>query len=797
MGQDIRFALRMVLAHRWFSLAVVATLALGIGLNTMVFTIIDAALFKPVPVPGGERLVTITCRDLKNPNNQQNRMGVSWPDFNDYRAHTNSLEALEAATEDGVTLSEQSVAPDHYGLLRVSPGFFTMLRIAPVRGRDFTATEAAPVVIIGHSVWKKRYGGQDVLGRVVRVNGKQATIVGVMPAGFRFPRQQDLWMPLDAGADLTNRALRPLQLFGIRKRGTSLRQAAAEFDVLSRQLAGEYPKENQDVGAIVETFHERYNGGPIRIVFSLMMAAVALVLLIACANVANMMLGRALGRRREISIRAALGASRWQLVRQLLIESLMLSLLGGVVGLSLCAFGVHAFDLATQDVGKPYWVQFAMDYRVFGFFAAACILSALLFGLAPALRSSRPDVNGALKENSRAAGSQRGGRLSGALVIFQFALTLVLLLGAGVFMRTFIDKQTVNPWLPADRMMTGRIDLPVERYPDSDARRRFFDRLMPRLAAIPGVEAAAMASDLPGAGARSLEIEIEGAPANSKRPTARSIEQSPGYLAAINLPLLRGRDFNSSDGGDGQHNAVVTRDFASHFWGSRDPMGKRFRIFSKGKAGEWISIIGVSADIEPGPDQDDSDPLLFLPYREDSYGSMCVVARASNTASTGAEMRTALQSLDQDLPLFDLRTMWQGMERQIWFLRLFGTIFLVFASIAMAMASVGIYAVMAQATGSRTREIGVRMALGATSAGILALVLRRGVWQLSAGLGLGLAAAVPAARALGSLGFLEAPSDPAMVGAVGALLAFVGLFACWLPARRAAGLNPVSAIRDE
>lgn len=604
-------------------------------------------------------------------------------------------------------------------------------------------------------------------------------------------------MPFDPGADLTDRARHSLQLFGMLKPGATLREAAAEFDGVSRRLSQQYPKEDKDQGTYVETFHERYNGGVVRIVFSLMMGAVAFVLLIACANVANMMLGRALGRRREISIRAALGASRWQLVRQLLIESLVLSLLGGVAGLSLCAFGVHAFDLATQDVGKPYWIQFAMDYRAFAFFAAACILSALLFGFGPALRSSRADVHTALKDNGRAAGSQRGGRLSSALVVFQFALTLVLLLGAGVFMRTFIDKRTVNSWMPADRMMTGRIDLPAERYPDAAARRRFFERVDQRFAAIPGVESAGVVSDLPGSGARSLEIEIEGSPANAKRPTARSVEQMPGYLATIALPLLRGRDFNASDGDTGQSNAIVTRDFAARFWGSQDPMGKRFRIYSKDKPGDWISVVGVSADIERGPDQDDTDPLLFLPYRLDSYDSMCVVARASNTSATGAAMRNVLQSLDADLPLFDLRTMREVMERQIWVLRLFGSIFAVFATIAMVMASVGIYAVMAQATGSRTREIGVRMALGATSAGILALVLRRGVWQLAAGLGLGVFAAIPASRLLGSLGFLDAPSNPSMIGAVGALLATVGIFACWLPARRAAGLNPVTAIRDE
>ncbi len=802
MPQDLRSALRMISTNRWFCAAVVATLAFGIGLNTMVFTLIDAALLRPVPVPGGERLVTVLTRDVKSPSGDGRRMGVSWPDFLDYRSHVGSLEALEAGSEDGATLSEQDVAPQRFRVFNISSGFFSMLHVLPVRGRDFRSGDdkpgAATVLLLGYRVWQERYGGRDVIGRVVRVNGKPAQIVGVMPEGFRFPSEHDLWMPIQAGANIDDRSHRPLQLFGMLKPGVPLEQAAADFDVASRRLSSEFAKDDKDIAALVQTFHQRYNGGEIEIVFSLMMAAVSFVLLIACANVANMMLARGLTRRREISIRTAMGASRWRIVRQLLVESLLLSLLGGVAGLGLAALGVHAFDLATQDVGKPYWVQFTMDYRVFSYFAVVCVLSALLFGSIPALRSSRANVIGALKDGTRTTGTRHGGTLSSVLVVFQFALTLALLLGAGVFVRTFVDKQAVNPWIDGDRLMTARISFPETRYPDAASRRRFFEQLLPRMAAIPGVRAAAIASDLPLTGSGSRRFEIEDAPLHdpSHGPSASVVAASPGYFDAIRLPILRGRDFNVMDGSEGRLAAIVTREFASRFWRNSAAVGKRFRFYDGNKPGEWISVAGVTGDVTQSVEAS-SDPLIFVPYRQDSYDSMALAVRGANPHTLATAVRTVVQGIDQDLPLSDVRSMTELMDHQIWFLRLFGTIFLVFAAIALLMASVGIYAVIAQATGSRTQEIGVRMALGATPRSILGLVLRRGVWQLIAGLAFGAALAIPGARWLGSLQFLDRPSDPMMFGAAAAVLSAVGLFACWLPARRAAALDPVNAIRNE
>lgn len=801
MTRDLRFALRMVFSHRWFSAAVVATIALGIGLNTMVFTLVNAVLFKPVPVPGGAQLVAIANRSLtQNGNDSTTR--VSYPDFRDYRAQASSLTALEASIGEEGVLGETGIPPQAYRMERASSGIFEMLHIQPVLGRGFLPSDdkagAAPVVVLGYGVWKDRYGSSaSVLGRQVRVNEKPATIVGVMPKGFKFLTNTDMWMPLVPTPELEKRDNRSLQLSGMLKPGVSMIQANVEMNAIARRLGAQYP-DDKDSGISVETFHERYNGGNIRLIFLLMMAAVVFVLLIACANVANMMLSRALLRQREMSIRSALGASRWRVVRQLLVESVLLSVIGGVLGLALAALGVHWFDLATQDVGKPYWIEFTMNYTVFGYFAALCIMSGLVFGTAPALRFSRVDVNEVMKEGARSAGSHRGGSLSSLLVVFQFALTLVLLTGAGVFIHSLLESLSANRLVPSDQISTARIDFPDARYKDTDARQRFYDQLLPRIKALPGVTHVALTSNLPGLGAASSDIEIEHSAVDNPahRPSVSYVVQSPGYFDAINLPILLGRDFNETDGTANHKAAVVTRACAEHFWPGQAAIGKRLRFYDdKGKPGDWITVIGVSANIVQELNEKSPMPLLFVPFRQMGWNGMALLIRSSGNPIPA--VRAGVENLDPDLPLRDVYTLPQAIRHQQWYLHLFSKIFFGFALIGLVMAAVGIYAVLAQATNNRTQEIGIRMALGANAGNILALVMRRGLWQIIAGLALGLAAAWPATRLMASLPLGASPSDPVVYFIVAAVLAVVGLFACWLPARRAATLDPVKAIRYE
>jgi len=800
MAHDLRFALRMILTHRWFSAAIVATLALGIGLNTMIFTLVNAVLVKPVPVPGGERLVAVSNRNVTQ---SENSMGMSYPDFREYRAQASSFEALEGEEHEQGVLSENGNPPQAYLLDRASSGIFESLHIRPVLGRGFLPADdkagAEPVLVLGYGVWKERYNSSpSVIGRQVRVNGKPATIIGVMPKGFKFPTNIEMWMPLVPTPELEKRETRQLHVFGMLKPGTTIAQASVELNGIARRLAAQFADTNKDIGVSVLTFHQQYNGGNIRMIFLLMLAAVGFVLLIACANVANMMLSRALVRQREMSIRAALGASRWHIVRQLLIESVLLSIFGGVLGLALAAFGAHWFDLSTQNVGKPYWIQFTMDYAVFGYFAALCIFSGLLFGMAPALRSSRVELNEVLKDGARSAGRHRGGGLSSLLVVFQFALTLVLLTGAGFFVHSLLKNLSANRSVPADQLMTARLDLPDDRYKDTDARQRFYDQLLPRLKALPGVTHVVLTSDLPGLGANTSQVEVEHSAVDNAahRPSVAYLVQAPGYFEAINLPVLLGRDFNATDGTTDHKSAIVTRECAEHFWPNQNAIGKRFRFYDdKNKPGEWLTVVGVSANIAQQLDDAHPKPLLFLPFREKGWGSMALLIRSGSNPI--AAVRAVVQGLDQDLPLRDVYTFPQALEHQQWYLHLFSKLFAGFALIALLMASVGIYAVIAHATNSRTQEIGVRMALGANARNIVMLVMRRGLWQIIAGLTLGIAAALPAARLMGSLPIGVSSSDPVVFVIVAALLSIVGLFACWLPARRAATLDPVKAIRYE
>lgn len=458
---------------------------------------------------------------------------------------------------------------------------------------------------------------------------------------------------------------------------------------------------------------------------------------------------------------------------------------------------MHGFDVGTRDVGKPYWIDFRMDYSVFGYFAVLCIASGILFGIAPAVRASKIDLNEVLKEGARSVGRLRGGYFSALLVVLQFALTLVLLTGAGVFVHQLLQALASNRFVPGDKLMTARLDLPDERYKDTPARQRFYDQLLPRLQALPGVSHAAIVSDLPGLGAAHRGIEIENAPNNaaSARPQASFIVQSPGYLDTIHLPLLLGRDFNSSDGTAGHKAAIVTLDCASHFWPGQTAIGRRFRLYDNNVAGDWITVVGVTADMSQELNEKKPNPLLFVPFQQEGWDGMELLVESS--VNVNPALRPTVASLDLDLPLRDVSDLSQAIAHQEWFIQLLTIVFLSFALIALLMASVGLYAIIAHATASRTQEIGVRMALGATARNIELLVMRRGLWQIAFGLGLGLVAAFPVTRIMSSLPIGVSPSDSNVFIVVGALLAFVGLFACWLPARRAAALDPLKAIRYE
>ncbi len=807
---DLKFAFRMIAKHRGFSAAVIAVLALGIGINTTVFTLVNAVLFKPVPLPGGERLVTVTGQNATQPHVQ---LGLPYPDFRDFQENNRSFAGLEAAFPGQVTIGESDLPPERVRMGRITAGLFGMLNTPPAWGRSFLPDDdkpgAEPVALISHHVWKNRYGGAaDVLGRTVRIDGSPFTIVGVMPEGFQFPQNENLWLPLVPDPRIDDRAHRSLTLFGLLNEEVSLSEAQREVALIGNRIASAFPDTHQGFNPVIRTFHETYLGDKtIRAIFLTLLGAVSFVLLIVCANVANLLLGRAVARNREISIRAALGATPGQIVRQLLVESVLLSCLGGLLGLGLSTWGVHVFDLATQAeaIDRPYWVQFTMDYAVFGYFAGISILSGIAFGLVPAWRSSRIDLNHALKDGTASAGSRGGGRLAGALVVFQFALTLVLLAGAGLMIRSFFTAQSLNSFIPSGQIFTARVSLPYgegDRYGEPNARRRFFEELLPQLAALPGATQVAAASHLPGQGGAWRNIEIEGQPNENPNwaPRFYLVVQTPGYLPMIGLPILRGRGFTETDGSPGKEAVVVTREFAAAHWPGQDVVGARFRFIEAGQPGPWMTVIGVCGDFVQNLTEESSVPVVFVPHRQEPWGHMALLLRSEmEPTALAGPVRSAVQTMDADLPLYGVQTLSAVTKLRFWSLRIFGVLFLVFAAIGLVIASIGIYGVVSQAAARRTREIGIRLALGATGAAILRLVLGRGLKQLAIGVGLGLAGALATTQVLaqGDLLLRVSPRDPLVFVAITVALTAIGLFACWLPARRAAKVAPMEALRSE
>jgi predicted permease len=800
---DARFALRMMRKHPFFTSAIVLTLALGIGVNTTIFSLVNAVLLKPLPFPGGERLVTV---NNTNPGRGQRTARTSLPDYYDFRDHAKSFEFLEAFTPGSVTISEQANPPERYSGAHITPGMFNMLQVKPVLGRLFTNAEsqysAPDVMLIGYSVWRDRYAKDPaILGRTVRVNGHPFAIIGVLPEGLKFPMNENVWLPLKATPQLERRDDRRLTLIGVRRKGVSLPEAHADLDVIARRLEREYPDSNKGYGVIVRTFHETFNGGQIKLLFLLMLGAVGFVLLIACANVANMLLSRAMARSREMSIRAALGAGRWRVARQLLMESIVLSLAAGLLGLALARWGIEGFAYAVSTVGKPYWIDFTMDYVVFGYFAAVCLAAGVLFGLAPAIRASRIDLNEALKEGSRDSGGSRGGFLSSALVVFQFTLAVVLLTGAGLLMRSFLEHQNTYREIPSGRILSANLALPEQKYPKEEDRQRFFERLLPRLESLPGVQGAAVVTQLPGSGGPGWRFEAEGHPIADpeKRPVAMGVEVSKDYLRLINAPLLSGRMFEESDGLPGKEAVIVSQRFARRFWQNQEAVGKRIRFFRDNQPGSWITIVGVCPEMRQGDPSDfDSELTAFVPYRQQGDARVSLAIRAAgDPAALSTAVRKEVQALDEDMPLFRVMTLEEYFRMRRWQYTVFGTVFMIFAGIALAMAAIGVYAVMAQAANRRTREIGVRIALGAGRSQVLGLVLAQGMLQVGLGVVLGLVAAYGVSRLMSGLLFTVSPTDAPTFLAVAGVLVAAGLLACLLPARRAAALDPVKALRYE
>ena len=817
MLQDLRFAVRMLAKDRWFTLVAVLALGLGIGVNTTVFTFVNAVLIRGLPYDDSDRIVIVTTR-----NKGQTQFGAaSYQDLADWRGQAKSFTALSCFQQTSMNVTDSGHPPERTNGARVCANAFGLLGQPMRLGRDFRPEEdkkgAEPVAIIGAGVWKSRYGSDpNVIGKVVNVNQIPTTIVGVMPEGVRFPSNADMWQPLVPDENALRRGSRNMTVFARLAPGVSLERAQAEMAGIGQQLSQQFPDTNKELEAGVLTFNQRFNGGPIRIIFLALLGAVGFVLLIACANVANLQLARSAQRTREVAVRVALGASRARVIRQLLVESTLLSCIGGLLGLGLSTVGVRLFDRAVEGSGKPYWIQFTFDPTVFAHLAGICLATGVLFGLAPALQVSKTNVNEILKEGGRGtSGGRRARWFTSSMVVVELALTIVLLVGAGLMIRSFLKLYSFELGADTSRVQTMRVGLNDQKYPKPEQRQLFYETLLARLQAIPGMQSASIASAIPFGGSEGRRLEIDGRPAASggQPPRVAYITIAGQYFDVLGTSLRRGRALTPADGAPGAEVAIVNERFAAQHFPNEDPLGRRIRLLTgDGRpappppAGQpppapakWLTIVGVSPTIRQGnPQALEPDAVVYVPHRLEAPGFMSILTRSQiESGALTMQVRQAVQAIDPDLPVFGVQTMNQFLAQARWPYRVFGTMFAIFAVIALVLSAVGIYAVTAYSVTQRTQEIGVRMALGARRGQVSWLILRQGLVQLAIGLTLGIAGALPLSGVLQSLVVQIPTKDPVTFGLIAGLLIAVTLAACLVPARRATKLDPLVALRAD
>ena len=811
LWHDLRYAVRLLIKNRWFTIVAATALALGIGVNTAVFTFVNAVLIRGLPFDDPDRIIALGTTDVRN-----RQLGVSRLDFEDWRESAKSFSALALMLGTSINVSDEGRAPEQYQGVYQSSNLFQLIGVRPALGRDFSAEDdkpgAPPVVIIGGGIWKNRYGSDpSVIGRTIKENSIAVTVIGVMPPDVKFPFNTDMWLPtsvLPAEARNTKRGVRNYQAIGRLAPGVTLEQARAELQTIGQRLTQQYPDSNKDFKPQLVKFNDRVTGPQITLIFLSLMGAVGFVLLIACANVANLLLSRAAHRSREIAVRVSLGAGRWRIIRQLLVESVLLSLLSGVIGLGLSIVGIRLFDAATTDVGKPYWMTFTLDPIVFLFLLGICVGTGVLFGLAPAMHVSKTDVHEVLKEGGGRSGSggMRARRWTGALIVVEIVLTLVLLAGAGFMMRSFLTLYAMEIGVDTSRLLTMQLALPLAKYPRAEPRTALYQQLEQRLRTVSAIQSAGITTNVPTFGGFLRQLSVDGrpAPAGEKLPDVTMVSISPGYFDTLGVKLQRGRGFTDADGTPGHEAAIVNQRFVTMHFASEDPLGRRIRLTDSSPQIQQpppvdATIVGIAPTVRQRSFQDpDPDPVVYLPYRADPQRFMSLIVRGTgDPARITALVREEMRAIEPDIPLFRIQTIDQMLAQQRWPLRTFGSMFALFAVIALVLSAVGLYAVTAYSVTQRTAEIGVRMALGAQPKQVMWLVMRRSLIQLAIGVPLGIAGAFGVGVLLKSLLVQTSSRDPLTIGVIAMLMILVSLAACFWPARRATRLDPVSALRYE
>jgi putative ABC transport system permease protein len=803
---DFRFALRQIRKSPGFTFVAVLTLALGIGANSAIFSVVDAVLLHPLAFKEPSRLVAAWETNEQPGVEINHRNEVAMGDFNDWRTQNQVFEQIAALNYANFNLIGVAEPERIQGAI-VSANFFETLGVQPAIGRSFVAGEenpaAARTVVISHGLWQRRFGGDpNLIGQTRTFNGEQFTVVGVMPAAFeiQFPTSMlvEMWTPMRRGRGEDDRKAHYLYVLGRLKEGVSPEQAQAGMNVIAQQLQRQYPDTNKGTGVNIIPLRKQLVGD-IQPYLYVLFAAVGFVLLIACANVTNLMLARLAGRQKEIAIRLALGAGRGRLIRQFLTESLMLSAFGSFLGLLLAAWGIDVLrKLAPPDL--PRLSEVGLNGTVFLWTLGILLLTGILLGLAPALHASNSELNSSLTESGRATVGLKRSRLSHALVISEIALALLLLVGAGLMLRSSMRLQQVNPGFEGKNLLTLNIALPRQKYKESQQVNSFFDQLLERVARLPGVESAGGVDPLPMSGSDGTTgVLIEGGPIVSaaSRPEAGERSVTPGYFRAMRIPLLEGRAFAEQDRADAPHVIVVNEALARQFFPGQPALGKRLGLEDDGRI-LWAEIVGVVGNVKHRTLDAEIKPELYEPYQQAPRNFMSLVVRtAVEPSSLIPAIRDQVLSLDRDQPVFEIKTMEELLGRTLAQSRFIMLLLGIFSTVAMALAAIGIYGVMAHFVTRRRKEIGIRMALGAQRSDVLKLVVMEGMGLAVIGVAVGLAASFALTRIIANLLFGIGPTDPTTLIEVSFLLASVAFFACWIPARRASRVDPIVTLRTE
>lgn len=803
LQSDLRYAIRGLLKRPGFTLIAVLTLALGIGANTAIFSAINALLLKPLAFPELDRVVAIWDRW---PSRGVLHNEVTMANYLDWREQNKTFENIGVYRWWNVNLTGGDLPERVQGFL-LTTNFFDVVRVKPFMGRNFSSDENSPgkdsVVILTYSLWQRRFGGDpNIINKSITTNGVSRTVIGVMPPGFHYPKAADIYAPLAITPELAgSRDNHSYLAVGRLKQDVSIQAAQADIDTIATRLEQQYPNSNTGLGAgvvpiVADTVH-LYNRA-----LWVMMGAVGFVLLIACANVANLMLARATGRQKEIALRAALGASRWRIIRQLLTESVVVALIGGTLGVVLAFWAIDLLRVSNPGEAAKYapgWDHLGVNLPVLLFAILLSVFSGLIFGLVPALQASKPDLNNALKESSRLT-SGHSNRMRSLLVVFEVALSLILLIGSGLLMRSFLSLVKTNAGFNGDNVMTMSMVLPATKYKDSTQRAQFFSTLLERVKALPGVQATAAVNYLPLGGSNTSDsFLVEGIPepAPGQEFVGRYRVCSPDYFKTMGILVVKGRSFTDADSPNSQPVIIVNETLANRYWPNQDAIGKRMRFYGPLDKNPWMQVVGVVEDVKHELDIPVTTDY-YLPHSQDPWNAMVLVAKTTTEpAAMAAPMRETVWSIDKDQPVYDVKTMPEVRATSVALYSFSSVMFGIFAAVAMLLAAIGIYGVLAFTVSQRTHEIGIRIALGAKRRDVLRMMIKHGMSLALLGVVIGLGGAFVLTRFMEKMLFGVNPIDLLTFSLVTIGLLAVALIACFIPAHRATRVSPLVALHYE